>query len=333
MEKKTIILSIILLQFLLTNAQDIVLSQPFMSSQFLSPASVGDGLYKSRIQSNMKAQMIDGNNLYRTIVVGYDTRFKAADNNSKNYLGIGGQIISDQVMNGVMQSNFVALNMAYHIYLDNNLYKNLSLGFGTVFAQTTLDKSKLIFGDQYDYRAIYAGTPSTENLLPFPSQFSANAGVLYTQHNDRSFIQTGGTAFFFAKPNLTYSLVNTAPETRYRLFVNMEMPFMYYYTLALHGNFLNKKSGNQYYAGAALGIPLTYDIDEVKRIYFGCYYRVNEAIVPTISYISDKYILGMSYEIYNPNITGSNLRLSSFELSLSASFGKKKTDLFRTIFD
>lgn len=333
MNKYLVILFFTLHLAFISKAQDMVLSQPFVSSQFLSPAAVGGGLYASRAQSNLRSQMIDGNNIYRTIVVGYDTRLKAADNNSKNYLGVGTQIMSDQVMNGLMQSNYIAVDLAYHIYLDNNLYRNISLGVGSVYAQTSLDKSRLKFADQYASDATFLGGTSMENLVPFPSEVSANTGILYTQHTDESFIETGATAYFFSKPNLTYSLTNAAPETKYRFFANLELPFMYYYTLALHGNFLNKKSGNQIYVGAALGLPLSYDEDQVKRMYFGCYYRYNEAIVPTISLLSDKYIFGMSYDIYNPNISGSNVRLSSFELSLSVSFGHKKTDLFRTIFD
>jgi hypothetical protein len=308
------------------------LSQPFVSNQFFGPAGVGNGMYTSRIQGNIKEQMIDGDNLYRTIVVGYDTRFKPTEN-TKNFLGIGGQIISDQVMNGAMQSNFVALDLAYHIFLDNNLYRDLSIGLGTVYSQTTLDKTNLRFADQYDLSAGYTGTASMENLIPNPSSFSANAGVMYTMHSDQSFIQTGGTALFFTKPNLTYALTNTAPETKYRIFVNAETSFFSDYTLAFHGNFLNRRAGNQFYVGASLGVPLTNYMDEVKRIYFGCYYRNQEAVVPTISYISDKYVFGMSYDIYNPNITGANLKLSSLELSLSTSLGSKKTNLFRTIFD
>ncbi len=332
MKKYPIILFSVLLLSIVSNAQDIVLSQPFVSNQFFGPAGVGNGMYTSRIQGNIKEQMIDGDNLYRTIVVGYDTRFEPAEN-TKNFLGIGGHIMSDQVMNGAMKSNFVALDLAYHIFLDNRLYKDLSVGLGTVFAQTTLDKSNLRFADQYDLAAGYTGNASMENLIPYPSSFSANAGVLYTKHSDESFLQTGGTALFFTKPNLTYALTNTAPETKYRIFVNAETPFFADYTLAFHGNFLNRKAGNQFYIGASLGVPLTNYMDEVKRIYFGCYYRNQEAVVPTISFISDKYVVGLSYDIYNPNITGANLKLSSLELSLSTSFGSKKTNLFRTIFD
>jgi hypothetical protein len=309
------------------------LSQPFASNQFLTPAGVGSGAYQSRLQGNMKAQMIDGDNLYRTYVVGYDTRFKAADENSKNYLGIGGQFMSDQVMNGVMQSNFLALNLAYHIFLNKDLTKSVAIGFGTAFAQTTLNKSSLLFADQYDQAAGLTGNATMENLIPYPASLSANTGFLYTQHSEYSFFELGATGFFFAKPNLTYSPTNAAPETKFRYFVNMEIPFLQDYTLALHANVLNKKSSNQYYAGGALGIPLDHDYEKVKRLYLGCYYRKGEAFVPSISLISDKYIAGISYEIYNANISGANLKLSSFEFTISKSFGNKKTDLFRTIFD
>jgi len=315
------------------NAQDIVLSQPFMSGQFLSPASVGNGLYKRRIKGNLKAQMTDGNNLFQTMVVGMDTRFKSADENSKNYLGIGGQIVSDQVNKGLMQSNYIGLNLAYHIFLDKDLYKDISLGFGTVYAQTTLDRSKLIFGDQYDYAGGLTSNATMENLPPYPSEFSAIAGLLYTQHNETVFIQTGGTASFFSKPNITYSITNSAPEYSYRFFSNIELPLSNAFSIAMHGNMLHKKVKNQYFLGATFGASILNDEENLKRLYIGCFYRYKEAVVPTISFISNQYIFGMSYDIYNPKNNAANLRISSLELTLSTSFGGKKNNLFRTIFD
>ncbi len=332
MNKRLYILLYFLGLSLLIKAQSVVLSQPFMSSQFLSSASVGSGLYASRFQSNIKTQTIDGQNLYKTMIIGYDTRFLGTEY-SNSYLGIGGQIISDQVMNGVMKFNTIGLNMAYHIYLDDNLYKNVSLGLGVMYNETSLDRSKLRFEDQYDYTAQLTGNATLENLVPSPSTFSANASALYTQHNDETFIQAGFSSFFFQKPNLTYSLVNKAPENKYRLFSSAEIPIFDIYTIAMHGNFLYQKTKNQYNVGASFGVPLIRDEDDVKRMYFGIYYRESEAFVPTVSLISNKYIFGVSYDIFNANKTVSTIRTNSFELSLSTSFGRKKTNLFRTIFD
>ena len=69
MNKKHYILLLLFLIAFAVNTyaqQGIELSQPYMSSQFLSPATVGNGNYEQRIQSNLKSQFLDGNNLYRT---------------------------------------------------------------------------------------------------------------------------------------------------------------------------------------------------------------------------------------------------------------------------
>lgn len=316
----------------MTKAQSVVLSQPFMSSQFLSPASVGNGLYGGRIQSNIKTQMLDGQNLFKTIVVGYDTRIIASEY-SNSYLGVGGQIISDQVMNGVMKFNTIGLNMAYHIFLDNNLNKNLSLGLGVIYNESIIDRTNLRFGDQYDYTAQLTGLASLDKLLPTPSSTSASASALFTSHNETSFLQAGITSFFFQKPNLTSSVFNVAPENKYRFFSNVEFPFLESYVIALHGNYLYQNTKNQYNLGASIGIPISKYDDEVKRMYFGLYYRGSEALVPTVSLISNKYIFGLSYDVFNTNKTSSNIRTNSYELSLSMSLGRKRSNLFRTIFD
>jgi hypothetical protein len=315
-----------------SRAQGVALSQPFMSSQFLSAASVGNGLYGSRIQSNIKSQMINGQNLYKIVVVGFDTRFNAIDN-SKNFLGIGVQLVSDQVMNGVMQFNTIGLNLAYHIYLDDNLYKNVSIGIGTSFNQTLLNRTKLRFEDQYDYAAQFTGNSSLENFIPNPKAFSANASALYTKHDESAFIQVGSSSSFINKPNVTSSLLNAAPENRYRLFSSAEITFVDALTIAIHGNFLYQKTKKQFFVGASIGVPLTSYEDDIKRVYFGLYYRENEVFIPTISFISDKYIFGVSYDIYKTNKTASTIRTNSYEFTLSTSFGRKKTNLFRTIFD
>ena len=303
-----------------------------MSSQFLSSASVGSGLYGSRLQSNIKSQLINGQNLYKAAVIGFDNRFNAIDN-SKNYLGYGVQLVSDQVMNGVMQFNTIGFNLAYHIYLDDNLYKNISLGIGTSFNQTSLNRTKLRFEDQYDYTAQLSGNTSLENLVPNPNAFSSNASALYTKHNESAFVQVGLSSSFVNKQNLSINLLNTAPENRYRLLSSAEISFIDALTIAIHGNFMYQKSKQQFYVGASIGVPLIKYEDDIKRMYFGFYYRESEAFIPTISFVSNKYIFGVSFDFYNTNKTASTIRTNSYELSLSTSFGRKKTNLFRTIFD
>ena len=126
MNKKFLILLLLIVFVVNTYAQQgIVLSQPYISAQFLSPATVGNGIYEQRIQSNLKSQFLDGNNLYRTLVSGWDSRLKNADPEQKNYFGVGAQVISDQAMAGLFNSNYISLGFAYHLFLDANLKNEL----------------------------------------------------------------------------------------------------------------------------------------------------------------------------------------------------------------
>lgn len=78
---------------------------------------------------------------------------------------------------------------------------------------------------------------------------------------------------------------------------------------------------------------MVYKMDKVNRIYIGCFNRLYDALIPTVSIMMQKYTFGLSYDVYNTDITGARLKLNSFEISLSKSFGKKRNEWMRTIFD
>ena len=82
----------------------------------MSPASVGNGIYNQRIKTNLRSQFINGNNLYRTFVGSWDNRFRNRDPEKINSIGMGLQIVSDQLMGGVLQTNYMSLNFSNRIY-------------------------------------------------------------------------------------------------------------------------------------------------------------------------------------------------------------------------
>ncbi|MEY3292216.1 MAG: hypothetical protein RLZZ266_1241 [Bacteroidota bacterium] len=139
MKLKAHILFLFLFVFFKATAQEIVLSQPFTAAQFLTPASVGNGVFDQRIQSNFRSQSIGGFNFAKTIVVGWDRKYNRNALEQSNYIGIGGQVISEQLMDGLLNTNHITVNSAYHLFLDGDEYSNLALGLGVTFSQTTLD--------------------------------------------------------------------------------------------------------------------------------------------------------------------------------------------------
>ena len=124
---------------------------------------------------------------------------------------------------------------------------------------------------------------------------------------------------------------------RSRLFLNSEIVVSENKTFVLHASYSNRSSNasinQQVLLGGAISLPIAYKFDEIKRLYVGCYYRMKEAIIPTFSIMMDSYIFGVSYDIYNNDLSGASLKQNGFELSLSKSFGKKRNEFLRTIFD
>lgn len=319
----------------LTNVQgqDLVFSQPYTISQLANPGVVGTGLYQQRVQSDLRSQFVGNNNLYSTIAVGWDTKIKNKESDIKNYLGIGLQVLSDRLMSGVVQNNYVALNMAYHIYLDKNLYQNLALALGGTFAQTSFDRSKLFFADQYNNAGGLTGGGTMESLIAAPSTLVANTGILYSLHNERSFIQAGISANFSKKPSLTYNYINESNGMKLLGVINAETSIFYNNTILVHGQYSLKEGIRKYSAGFAFSFPITSDWELTKRLYIGCYSRNAEVLMPSVSILSEKHSFGFSYDFNITKANAAQLRQNLLEVSFSKSFGNKKGNLFRTLFD
>ena len=318
------------------NAQDPFLSQVHSSAQFLSPASVGNGIYQSRIQSNYRSQTMSGNSLFRTIIVGWDGRYKNQEPDFKNFLGIGGQIISDQVMNGVLQTNYATLNAAYHMFFDEELKRNLSVGMGVTFAQSNLQLDKLRMFDQFD-RGVFINNSqsiSLQNLNSSASKVSVNTGLMFIKHDEKSFIQISGNAFFMSKPDLVINNESTASGFKSMVFINYEKEVDdNKKTFMLHASYNKRNKISQLVVGGAISLPFGNYYEKINRIYAGLFYRLGDAVVPQFSILMNQYRFGLSYDIYSRGMTGAVLNPNCFELSFSTSFGKKRSNNFRTIFD
>jgi hypothetical protein len=104
-------------------------------------------------------------------------------------------------------------------------------------------------------------------------------------------------------------------------------------SLLVHANFQNRYERQYYYAGAAIGIPFNETYESTNRMYVGCFYRTKDAVVPYFGLLLNKYKLGITYDIYNNDMTSANLRPQTFEFTLSTYFGKRRNEGMRSLFD
>jgi len=317
----------------MAKAQDFVLSQPFAAAQYLSPASVGNGVFDQRIQSNFRTESIGGTNYARNLVVGWDRKFNRRSLDQTNYLGIGAQIISEQLEDGLINTNYITVNTAYHLFLDGDDFSNLAIGLGITYAQTTLDRSKLNFSQMYNPGTGAFDIASNEIFLSNTGRLTMNTGLLYTKHSNDTYLQLSANGFFFAKPDVINSPYNEAPGMRSTLFMNLEKYFNEDYTYLIHGAFSNRNKESSYVLGGSVSLPIIYEFDHDRRLYLGCFYRYKQAITPSVNIMMDNYIFGVSYDIFINGLAAAGIRSNSFELTFSKSFGKRKQELMRTLFE
>ena len=324
------------------NSQNITMSQPFTNAQFMSPALVGDGIFQQRIQASIRNQMFFGNSVASTIVAGWDGRInkRKEDDGNYNYLGVGLQLMSDQLSGGLIQTNYLTLNLAYHLFFDAYGRQNLALGMGGTYAQSTINQNKLSLGESLQNEL---GLSSGSGAVPISfvksaSNVTANTGLAYTSHDEDTYVQFGLNAFFNSMPTIVQNASSQSAIMRNSMFVNFEKKFGEdEYTFVLHGYYSNRfKNGNynqQMVAGGSFGLPILYKYEQSRRLYLGCYYRFNEAVVPTISWMMEKYTMGLSYDLGMSSQTGAAVKQNIFEITLSSSFGKRRNEYLRTLFD
>jgi hypothetical protein len=316
---------ILLLAFNSTaKAQEITFSQQYTLAQFLNPASVGSEFSTSRFSSAMRTQSIDGNKLNATYFGGFDVNY--------HQFAYGVNMISDQIMSGAIQYNTFNFNMANKVFLDASEEKSLAIGLGATYTDVSLDKTKLIFADQFDYRAKIVGG-SSEYFNLSPSKFSSDVGFVYKKHTSNQFLEYGGAATFYTKALISVVTYNESNDIRLTGHLNYEREIAPGMTFAFHVSNLRKNSHNITLVGGAIGLPFFYEYENERRLYVGMYYRLKDAYIPTIQLVNDSYSFGVSYDVYNNDLTQANLKPSSFELTFRKFFSRKEKEKLSSIFN
>jgi type IX secretion system PorP/SprF family membrane protein len=315
-----------------TSAQTPYSSQNFSATNFFNPASVGFGV-NQQFQTFYRNQFAGVGEPYKTIGIGIDfALFKTEENQGNNSFGMGIQGVSEQVLNGVLQTNSITVSIANRVFLNENKTKFLSVGLSSSFITRTIDASMLTFGDQY-YSGRLFNASSLESINKYPTKYSTNAGLMYSSVSPNSFFQLGASTFYINRSSNTqaYEKVNQSFQTLGLL--NFEHVFNENQTFLIHADYQNRLETEFFFAGAALGLPLYMENDQVNRMYIGCFYRSHDAVVPYFGLLYNKYKIGLTYDVYQNNMTSSNLRPQTFEFTLSTYLGRHLSENLKSLFN
>lgn len=318
-------------------AQAPYISQNFTAGHFFNPATVGLGSF-NKAQIFFRTQFNGVGQPYKTTGLGADFGFLKNEQTEPNNLGFGIQAVSDQVLNGILQTNFITASIADRIFLNDERSQFLSIGLGTTIITRSVDLQSLVFGDQY-YSGRLLNPSSLEVINSFKTKSTINVGLMYSQNKEASFIQIGASSYFINRStgyNTNNDSIRVSPVNEFSQILgqfNYEQVFGGNKTLMIHANYQNRYENEFVYFGGAIGLPFNETYESTNRFYIGCFYRTKDAMIPYIGLMLNKYKLGITYDIYSNDMTLANLKPQTFEFTLSTYFGKRRNEGLRSIFD
>src|SRR4026209_2886898 len=173
-------------------AQDPSFSQFFSSPLNINPALTGNINADWRLISNFRDQWVGPASPFVTGTISFDTKVmqnKTPDMTESNYLGLGGMLMFDHAMSGVVKSTYASLNLAYNIKITETEYytERIAVGFGAIYGDKNIDFSRVDFEEQFTgfgfNRNLPTGETALSNMKPY---VSASAGITYSAKTEKS---------------------------------------------------------------------------------------------------------------------------------------------------
>ena len=323
--KKMICIAVTILSLIVTrslNAQDPSFSQFFSSPLNINPALTANINADWRLISNLRDQWIGPASPYVTGTISYDSKIMQNKTpnveTENNVMGVGGMLMFDYAMSGVVKSTYASLNLSYNIKLmENDHHKQrIGLGFGAIYGRRHIDFSRVDFEEQFTGLGFNTSLPTGEtalsNMKPY---FTASAGIVYSYTTENSNLDLGVAGFHLNKPRQTFlEDENQILAIRKVAHANFETLINERVVLNTNAIYQFQLEANYFSIGAALGY---YIGDAAESLLTGgLWYWSKNALIPYISLAYKDFQFGVSYDITTSKLNQAARKPSTWELSL-----------------
>jgi type IX secretion system PorP/SprF family membrane protein len=349
--KNSLVLIIAIIFAIKVNGQDPSFSQFFSSPLNINPALTAHINEKWRVISNYRNQWITPTSPYKTGTVSMDS--KIFQNTPGNYvdentrIGIGGMMMFDEAMGGVLKSNYGSFNLSGNILLANrggleqngrrvrhrskikmdaqSAEQRLGIGLGVIYGNKRLDYSKLDFGEQFTGTGFNTNLPTGEAALnKMKPYISTSAGIIYSLITDKTNFDLGVSAFHFNKPRQTFIEDDKQfLATRYVAHGNLEAMLTDQVILTTNGIYQYQSGASYFSIGGALGYMLPNDEKDVI-VNAGLWYWSNNAVIPYFGFTYGNFQVGLTYDITISKLNAAAKKFQTLEFCLIVR-GKGKT--------
>jgi type IX secretion system PorP/SprF family membrane protein len=307
--KHTAAVIILLLVMRSANAQDPSFSQFFSSPLNINPALTANINADWRVISNLRDQWIGPASPYVTGTISFDSKImqnKVPNVETEyNIIGVGGMLMFDYAMSGVVKSTYASLNLSYNIKLveDDNHKQRIGLGFGAIYGSRRIDFSRIDFEEQFTGYGFNTNLPTGEtalsNMKPY---FSSSAGIVYTYSTPNSNFDLGVAGFHFNKPKQTF----LEDEHQYLAMRKVVLNTNAIYQFQSEANYFSVGGALGYYLGDAAQSLLT----------GGLWYWSKNALIPYVGLAYKDLQFGVSVDITTSKLNQATRKPKTWELSL-----------------
>ncbi len=235
-----------------------------------------------------------------------------------NIIGVGGMLMFDYAMSGVVKSTYGSLNLSYNIKLveDDNHKQRIGLGFGAIHGRRNIDFSRVNFEEQFTGLGFNTNLPTGEtalsNMKPY---FSARAGIVYSYTTPNSNLDLGVAGFHLNKPKQTfledkhqYIAMRKVAHANFETFLNERV------VLNTNAIYQFQSEANYFSVGGALGYYLG-DAAE-SLLTGGLWYWSKNALIPYVGLAYKDFLFGVSIDITTSKLNQATRKPKTWELSL-----------------
>jgi type IX secretion system PorP/SprF family membrane protein len=311
------------------HAQDIHFSQFYESSILRNPSLTGIFAGDYKVGVAFREQWSSVSKPFQTAFVTAEARIPMKGE-ANDFLSIGLLSYYDKAGSISMSTLTVYPAINYSKSINPDKASFISVGFTGGFIQRSFDPTKATFDNQFQNDR-FDPANATGETLPDPTftQWDLGAGFSYNattgQDNNISYV-IGAGGYHFSRPKYSFyndKNINTDIRWNGNAGINVQMSEIYSYQL--HANYMNQGSYNELILGGLLGWN---KMDPgSSRVVFalmgGLFYRLNDAVIPTLKLKYMDYSFGMSYDMNASKLSAVSKLRGGFEITIF------KTGLFR----
>jgi type IX secretion system PorP/SprF family membrane protein len=303
-------------------AQDIHFSQFYENAILRNPALTGifSGDYKAGI--NYRNQWSNISVPFQTVLGSVEARIPI-NSEVGDYLSVGLTGTYDKAGSISFNSFQAYPAVNYNKAIEDEHQSYLSVGFAAGYVQRSVDPNKMSFSSQYVGGSFNSSNPSGEHINNTKMQyFDLGAGISFNSslgENNNINYYLGLAAYHLNKPKAAFSNDESFIRLNKKWSGNLGVQYLLNNKVALTTHLNYSRQGT--YQEMIGGVLASWrSIDAAGRnlftIYGGVFYRVKDAIIPTVKLDYQNYSFTLSYDVNTSGLKTATNGMGGMEISV-----------------